>query len=100
MVTPLYGNRKIAHWVNYNHISKSDNLVCVEDNNDPPGVHRWMPYAEGIRRIVEGGNWVFAFRNLPAAAQVACFVLAATLLILASALALAGWTLLRPARLQ
>lgn len=98
----LYGNQRIAHMVNWNHFSKADNLACVEDNNDKPGIHRWMPYAEGVRRMFDGGQgWVFAFTRLPLNAKASLLILSAALLFFAAGMliaALAGWFSLRPTR--
>lgn len=90
----LYGpGRRIAHFVNVDHFSSADDLACVEDNNDPAGVFRWMPSGEYLARCVEGGAWIFAFSRLPFVAQVVLvavpLALAAALLILASSLLVA-----------
>lgn len=90
----LYGpGRKIAHYVNVDHFSTADDLACVEDNNDPAGVYRWMPSGEYLARCVQGGGWIFALSRLPFVAQVVFvavpLALAAALLILASSLLVA-----------
>lgn len=89
----LYGQRRIAHMVNDPHYSSSDGIACVEDNNDPAGVFRWMPAKERLSRALGGGQaWIFAFTELPFVAQVAAIVIvAATILFMASSLLLAGW---------
>lgn len=96
----LYGPRRIAHMVNVNHYSEDDDLACVEDNNDPPGVYRWMPASEYLARCMSGGQgWVFSFTRLPVVAQVALMLLlAAAILLLASSALLVGWRVLLPPR--
>lgn len=90
----LYGpGRRIAHYVNVDHFSSEDDLACVEDNNDPAGVYRWMPSSEYLARCLSGGQaWIFSFERLPVVVQLAAlFLFAATILLLASSLALLGW---------
>lgn len=91
----LYGSQRIAHMVNVPHFSTADDLACVEDNNDPPGVYRWMSSSEYLARCVAGGQaWVFAFtreRPVMVAASAALLLFAAAILLLASSLALLGW---------
>jgi hypothetical protein len=61
--------------VNVNHFSSDDDLACVEDNNDPPGVYRWMPAKEYLARCMSGGQgWVFAFTRLPVVVQVPALI--------------------------
>lgn len=95
----LYGNRRIAHMVSDPHFSTKDDLACVEDNNDPPGVYRWMPSSERLKRALGGGQaWLFAFTRLPPAVQgsavVVLLLIAAALFFFAASLVLAGWRFL------
>ena len=92
----LYKNQRIAHMVSDPHFDSKRNLACVEDNNDPPGVFRWMPATERLKRSLGGGQaWLFAFtREHPAAVQgaaaAAVLIVAAALFFFASSLLLAG----------
>lgn len=90
----LYGNQRISHMVDVPHFSTADDLACVEDNNDPPGVYRWMTSSEYLARCIAGGQaWIFAFTREHPAIAVASGVLllfAASILLLAASLALLG----------
>lgn len=85
----LYGNRKIAHMVSDPHYSSKDGVAAVEDNNDPPGVYRWMPTRERLARALSGGQaWIFAFTRQPPLVQVEQLALAAAFAALAAAILL------------
>lgn len=96
----LYGNRRIAHMVNVVHFSSDDDLACVEDNNDPPGVFRWMLSGEYVARCVSGGQaWLHAFTRehpIVTAAVASLLLFATALLLLASSLLLLGFVVLPP----
>jgi hypothetical protein len=69
---------------------RTGGLACVVDNNDP-GVYHWMPATEFARRWIDGGEgWAFAWSRLPLAAKVSLIVLAAAILLFASAALAAG----------
>jgi len=96
----LYGQQIIAHMVSDPHFSTKDGYACVEDNNDEPGVYRWMPAKERLARAMSGGQaWLFAFvegrskSTLAAIAVILACACVVTVIVIASA-ATAAWTIL------
>lgn len=77
---------KIAHMVSDPHYSSKDGVAAVEDNNDPPGVYRWMPAKERLARAMSGGQaWLFAFTRQPPSVLVDQLALGAAFAALAAA---------------
>jgi|GEM_PF-2793635 len=96
----LYGQRLIAHMVSDPHYSSKDGVACVEDNNDDPGIYRWMPAKERLARAMSGGQaWLFAFVEQASAATAAAVVViiaatAAVIAIIVVSAATAAWALI------
>lgn len=82
----LYQNKPIHHFVSLLHY-RTDGAACFMDNNDKPGVYRWLSANTFGRRTLDGGvlwAWIWT-RKPPAGGQTAFILLAAALIIVIKA---------------
>jgi hypothetical protein len=65
----LYNGHPIHHMVSLLHY-RSGGAACFMDNNDRPGVYRWISASAFARRWIDGGvGWAWIWTRLPATAR-------------------------------
>lgn len=82
----LYQGKPIHHFVSLLHY-RSDGAACFMDNNDKPGVYRWLAARTFAGRSIDGGvlwAWIWT-RKAPSGSQGVLILLAAVLIIVVKA---------------